>query len=430
MDYFDYSSERSLIAAMLESEESLIEVAATLQTEDFYEPRHRIMYDILTGLYARSIKPTYLEMLKEGHKLGTLNKIEDRDYAKQTLGFHVSAASLPYWLKNVKDKARLRKLKKSLMKLAEDMKSPDVDVDKLLQDAEREIIGLAVDNAEKIEDGATLTETGKKIIEERMKHKGELQGITTGIGKLNRYTGGWKDGDLIIISAESGKGKTAFAQNCIARGCFIHVSPTLYINSEMSREQVILRFASIVSGISNDKIKFGEIIEKEKQQIFDSMSIIETAPFYHYPSPSLNLQKIISSIRKYYIQKKIKLVIIDYIGRIDRTDKNAKEWEEVYQIVKSLKTLAGELKIAIMILAQLNEDGSLQVAKRMRNEADIMIKLQNMSKDEMEESRQKGYKMNANYWVYLDKNRDGQGEVMIPVLFQRETLSVIDVMNL
>ena len=418
---------------MLESEESLIEASATMLTEDFYEPRHQAMFDILTSLYAQAVKPTYLEMLKEGHKRGTFSKPEDREYAKQTIGFHVSATQLPYWLKNVKDKARLRKMRKDFIRLAEEMKSPVVDVDKLMQDATEVIMKLTIDNAEKIESGAELAQTGKRVIEERIANKGVLKGISTGIGKLNRLTGGWKGGDLIIVAAESGKGKTAFSQNFISTACFNHKYPTLYINSEMSREQVILRFASMVSGVNNDMIKFGEISEIQKQKIFGELTMIETAPFYHYPSPSLNIQKVTSAIRKTHVQNQTKFVVLDYIGRLDRTDKNSKEWEEVYQIVKTLKTLAQELDVAVMILAQLNDDGSLQVAKRMKNESDIYIKLLPMSKEEQVEASQKArennWRTDPNYWVFVEKNRDGQGEVMVPVLFRKETLKVIDVAN-
>ncbi|SHN77433.1 replicative DNA helicase [Desulfitobacterium chlororespirans] len=433
MNYFDYESERSIIAAMLESEEGLIEATAAMQAEDFYEPRHQAMFDILASLYAQSIKPTYLEMLKEGHKRGTFSKPEDREYAKQTIGFHVSVTQLPYWLKNVKDKARLRKMRKDFIRLAEEMKNPIVDVNKLLQDATEVIMRLTIDNAEKIESGAELVQTGKQVIEERIANKGLLQGIPTGIGKLNRLTGGWKAGDLIIVAAESGKGKTAFAQNFISIACFGSDTPTLYINSEMSRQQVILRFASMISGVSNDLIKFGEISGEQKRQIFDSLDFVEKSPFYHYHSPSLNLQKVMSAIRKMHIQKGAKLVILDYIGRLDRTDKSSKEWEEVYQIVKALKTLAGELGIAVLVLAQLNDDGTLQVARRMKNESDIYIKLLPMSSEEQTEASQKarenGWRMDPNYWIAVEKNRDGQADVMVPVLFRKETLRVIDVAN-
>ena len=425
--YYDSESERCIIASMLSSEESMIETCATMQTDDFYEHQHRAMFDILSGLYAKDIKPTFLAMLKEGVKQGTFSTPEDREYAKQTIGFHVSTVSLPYWWKNVKDKARLRTLRQKLMMLAEEIKSPGVDVDKLIQDASRDISELTTATTEQIDTGADLVDIGMKAIERRMEHRGELSGIPTGINKLNRLTSGWKPGDLILLTAESGKGKTAFAQNFIAAGCFIHENPTLYINSEMSREQVILRFASMVSNIEADKIKFGEITEEEKQKISDNMDIIRTSPFIHYPSPSLNINKVVSMIRKLHIQKGIKLVVLDYIGRMDRVNKDAKEWEELHQICKVLKTIAQELSISVIVLAQLNDDGALQAAKRMRNECDILIKLLPMSNEEQIEALSKGYKVAADYFVYLDKNRDGQGEVSIPVKFEKSKMQVVDV---
>lgn len=424
--YYDTESERSILAAMLASEDSMIESCNTMQTDDFYEPRHIAMFDILSGLYEKDIKPTYLQMIKEGVKQGTFATIEDREYAKQTIGFHVSTVSLPYWFKNVKDKSRLRALRTMLMRLAEEIKQPALDVDQLIQDASRDISELTTATTEQIDTGEELVSIGMRVIEERMAHKGELSGISTGINKLNRLTSGWKPGDLILLTAESGKGKTAFAQNFIASGCFIHEHPTLYINSEMSREQVILRFASMVSNIEADKIKFGEITEEEKQQISDNMDIIRTSPFYHYPSPSLNINKVVSMIHKLHVQKGIKLVVLDYIGRMDRVSKDAKEWEELFQICKTLKTIAQELNISVIVLAQLNDDGALQAAKRMRNECDILIKLIPMTNDEQVEALSKGYKVAADYFVFLDKNRDGQGEVNIPVKFEKNKMQVID----
>jgi len=186
--YYDIESERCIIAAMLSSEESMIDSCTTMKTDDFCEPIHRSMFDILSGLYVKAAKPTYLEMLKEGVKRGTMECIEDREYAKQTIGFHVSTALLPYWIKNVKDKVRLRGLKIALMKLSEDIEGPQVDVDKLIQEASSAMAELQTENTEQIDTGVDLTKLGKEVIEARMRHKGELCGISTGIGKLNRLT--------------------------------------------------------------------------------------------------------------------------------------------------------------------------------------------------------------------------------------------------
>lgn len=427
-NYYDTVSERCILAAMLASEESMIESCATMQTEDFYEPTHQAMFDILNNLFTNAVKPTYLEMLKEGVKRGTLSSAEDREYAKQTIGYHVSTVSLPFWFKNVKDKSKLRTLRSVMAELSEELKSPVIDVDKLINDTSKSLVELITSNDERIDTGADLARIGREFIDDRILHKGEIRGIPTGIGKLNRLTNGWKPGDLVLLTAESGKGKTAFAQNFIAAGCFLHEAETLYVNSEMSKKQVIMRFAAMVSGIDADRIKFGEITEEERLKIFVNLEIVEKAPFYHYPCPSLSINKLISMIRKLKVQKGIKLVILDYIGRMDM-EQGLREWEALSRICKALKTIAQELDIAVIVLAQLTEEGTLQAAKRMRNEADILIKLLPMTEDEKVDALSQGFRVSPDYFVFLDKNRDGQGEVMIPVKFDKPKMQVIDVAN-
>lgn len=420
--YQDLESERCIISSMFESEDSLIECCAALEPEDFTDKRHIFLFDILSNLYRRAVRPTFLEIVKEGK----LSK-EDRDYLQQTLGYHVSSVNLPYWLDKVKDKSSRRKLRTALMKMAEDLKSSDIRTDDLINDAQKKIIEITVKSAEKVDTGKDLADLARTIIKDKMERKGELEGIATGITILDRLTSGFKPGDLILLTAESGYGKTAFAQNFILKGCFIREVPTLYINSEMSKKQIALRYSSMLSEVNADRIKYGEIEPHEFKNIDANLNILEYAPFYHFLSPDLSLNKVVRVIRKYFVQKGIKYVVLDYVGRMDKLDKDLKEWQVLENIVKTLKTLAQELQIAVVILAQLNDDQKLQAAKRMRNEADIMVKLFPMSEEDLKEAKTKGYKKNPNYWIFLDKNRDGQSEVMIPVLFKKETLQVVDI---
>lgn len=413
--YQDLESERCLISSMLNDEDSLIECCAALEADDFTDKKHITLFNTLAGLYRKSIKPTFLEITREAK----LSK-EDRDYLQQTIGYHISSAQLPYWLGKVKDSSNRRKLKITLMQMAEDLKNPNITTDELINTAQQKIVSITTNNIDTVDTGKDLADLAKIIIKQKMEKKGELEGIPTGIKALDRLTAGFKPGELILLTGESGHGKTAFAQNFILKGCFMNEVPTLYINSEMSKKQISLRYSSMLSEINNDRIKFGEIEPHELKRIETNLNIMEYAPFYHFLSPDLSLNKCVRVIRKYYVQKGIKYVILDYIGRMDKLDKDLKEWQVLENIVKTLKTLGQELNLAVVVLAQLNDDQKLQAAKRMRNEADIMIKIFPMSKDE--QNQEKG-----NYWIFLDKNRDGQSEIMIPVLFRKEILRVVDV---
>lgn len=256
-----------------------------------------------------------------------------------------------------------------------------------------------------------------------------MAGIPTGIGRLNRLTNGWKKGDLILLAGETGKGKTAVSLNFISVACMIHRYPSLYINSEMSEQQVMLRIGAMLSGVGNDKIKFGETDEAEDALFGVAMQKVEDAPILHYKSPSLELKNVVSVIRKTKIQNDVQFVVVDYVGRMDKLDDNLKEWQILELICKDLKSLAQELGIAVMVLAQLNDDQKLQGAKRMKNEADIFLKVQPLTQEQQDQLAVKypGYPLNYQIWV--EKNRDGISEVSVPVQFVKSTLRLLDVAN-
>lgn len=423
----DPESERCIIAAMLESEESLIHCITGLAEDDFVEKIHQAAFNTLKSLYTRAIKPTFLEVLKEGMKTGTITTDQERHYLTQIQGYHVSVSSLPFWIKNVQEKTKLRKLNTLIASITFELDQTD-NTDKLINRLQIKALELMTRTNEKGDTGAELADLGRRIFQENKMNKGKLLGITTGIGKLNRLTGGWKSGDLILLAAETGRGKTAFCQNFISHACFVHQVPTVYINSEMSRKQVITRFAAIASNVPAEKIKFGEQTQKDDLALEAAMKLIEQAPFYHYFMPALDLNKTTTTIRKEFLQHGIKFAVVDYVGRMEKTAEDLKEWQVLEIIVKSLKTLAQELGISIMILAQLNDDQRLQGAKRMENESDIFLKIAPMSQDEIS-STARYCRITPNFKLVLKKNRDGESGLAVPVFFKKETLEIMDVAN-
>ncbi len=117
-------------------------------------------------------------------------------------------------------------------------------------------------------------------------------------------------------------------------------------------------------------------------------------------------------------------MIIDYIGRMDKIDPRLQEWQMLEQIVKTQKMLAQNLNIAVMCLVQLNPDGTLQGAKRMKNEADLLLKLAPIPREEMDENEDLKNYINPNYYVIVEKNRDGRSGIRLPITFdlQKQTM--------
>jgi replicative DNA helicase len=285
----------------------------------------------------------------------------------------------------------------------------------------------ALDHDDHIDTPEELAHLGYEEVERRFlrfkeiqeEHKGviPLDGLPTGFDNLNHITLGYKPGDLIILGAQTGHGKTAFALHTAKAVAVDNGRNLLYLNTEMSRQQIALRWASILAGIDHDLIRKGDITETELSKVLNAYSRLRVSGFYSYPCPNLTPEKTISLARKFKAQKNIEMMIIDYIGRMDKMDPRLAEWQLLEQIVKTQKILAQNLGIAVICLVQLNPDGSLQGAKRMKNECDLMLKLSPLDPEDLETDENLKKYHNPNYALYIEKNRDGVSGKRIPIVF-------------
>lgn len=435
---FDLESERRVLSSMLHSEDACIEAYHNLSASDFYSPKHGTVFELTCSLFEREIRPTYVELLKEGHSLGVFTNPRDIEELKYIAEQYIDDENIKYWLKKVKDKAKLRKfidfLQSSYQIIHEEA---DTDVEQILMAAEEKLTNLtALEIDDHIDTPEDLAKVGYDEVERRFRrfkeikelHKGvlPLDGLSTGFDNLNHLTLGYKSGDLIILGAQTGHGKTAFALHTAKAIAVEHKKNVLYLNTEMSREQIALRWGSILSEVEHDRIRTGEISDTELSIILNGYSRLSESGFYSYPCPNLTPEKTISIARKFKTQKNIDMMVIDYVGRMEKQDPKLQEWQLLEQIVKTQKILAQNLKIAVMCLVQLNPDGSLQGAKRMKNECDLMLKLSPIPREELEENEELKKYLNPNYYIYVDKNRDGRSGVRIPITFDLQKQSMKD----
>ncbi|MEA4926802.1 MAG: DnaB-like helicase C-terminal domain-containing protein [Syntrophomonadaceae bacterium] len=433
----DLESERRVLSSMLHSEEACIEACNSLTTDDFYSPQHATVFELTCSLYEREIRPTYVELIKEAHNLGILTSTRDIEDLQYIAEHYIYDGNIKYWLQRVRDRSRLRKFESFLRRNYQIIdEESDQEVEQILMSAEEELTNLtALEIDDHVDYPEDLAKMGYEEVERRFlrykeikeRHHGviPLDGLPTGFYNLNKVTLGYKPGDLIILGAQTGHGKTSFALHTANAVAIKSKHNVLYLNTEMSRQQIALRFGSILSGIEHERVRSGEINETELSQILKGYSELGESGFYSYPCPNLTPEKTISIARKFRAQKQIDMMIIDYVGRMDKQDPKLQEWQVLEQIVKTQKMLAQNLQIVVMCLVQLNPDGTLQGAKRMKNECDLMLKLSPISKEEQEESEElKKFDIMPNYAIFVDKNRDGQSGIRIPIFFdlQRQTM--------
>jgi len=394
-----------------------------------------MVFSLICQLYKRDVKPTFAELLKEAQNLNLFRTQQEISELAYIAEHFIEGENIGYWLKRVKDSSRLRKFEAFLRRYHQMIREKQLPVDDLLMQAEEELTNLTVlDKDDHVDSPQELANLGYAEVERRYLRFKEisevnkgvlpLDGLPTGFDSLNNVTLGYKPGDLIILGAQTGHGKTAFALHTAKAVTIEHKANILYLNTEMSRVQIALRWGSILSQVEHEKIRSGDLTSREFSEVLQGYSVLSNSGFYSYPCPNLTPEKIVSITRKFKAQYDIKMMILDYVGRMEKLTPNYAEWQILEQIVKTQKMLAQNLEIAVMCLVQLNEDGTLQGARRMKNECDLMIKMVPVTAEEIEQNEKLKRFRDVNYRLIIDKNRDGRSGIDIMIHFDkaRQTL--------
>lgn len=296
----------------------------------------------------------------------------------------------------------------------------------------------AVEGTERI---VTPEEAGNNALEEfeRRVNSGEsIHGIrlsreipTGGMPAIDGFPGmdelfrGLRGGDLIIVSARTGDGKTALAQN-IARHASIHQNyRTFYQNTEMSENEMVFRFASQLSEKSFEGIDGGTLDSWDRAAVRRAFERYSKSRIYISHLPTLTPERSRGLARQFKIKYgNPDLIIIDYIGRMElaKSNKNRRDDQILVDVAKECKRLASEVDACVILLAQLNEDGSLQGAKAMANEADGFMKLEPLDKETRERAPR-----GATHVINTAKARRGQKGKELFVSFNKKLMYMTEV---
>jgi len=230
-------------------------------------------------------------------------------------------------------------------------------------------------------------------------------GICTRFAKLNKIiNGGVLPGQLLMVGAKTGEGKTAFAMNLNHDIAVKQKIPSLYVNTEMSDKQIDFRNSAILCAktkFTHSDFATGNMTQEEYDGLPVMFERMYQSGFHTTTQPNLNINKLISIARKFKSKTGMKFMVVDYVGRMDTTDSKLSEWQVLKNIAKKLKTLAQQLEITILMLVQINDDDKVKGAKDMKDECDLFAHLRQMTPEELAENP--GF----NYFLAVEKNRDG-----------------------
>jgi len=246
----------------------------------------------------------------------------------------------------------------------------------------------------------TIDHINKRIDKEKK------SGLYTQWPKLNRMIGAFEPGDLVIISAPTGAGKSAFCQNIFQHLSIAAKVPGLYVNSEMSEEQMSLRWAAMLGKVEHSKLRAGDMKGVDYRGLVDGIDRLCASKFACVTIPDLSIDRVSSIVRRYKKTNNVQAVAVDYIGRMDTMNAKLREDQVLLNAAKRLKTLAQQCQVVMFMVAQVRKDGNLQSASYMENEADLHLRIEPLSPDDVDTLA--GQMLPWNYKVHIQKGRNCQ----------------------
>lgn len=383
----DLLAEQSTLGGMLLSQEAVAEVFEYVTGNDFYAPKHQIIFDAVLSLYATGEPTDVITVTDELVKSGSLIRAGGADYLHTLTSIVPTAANAAFYAKIVQEKATLRRLVEVGTRIAQLGYSNEGEVEDLVNQAQSDIYSVTQSGAS--EDYVALNDSIEAAIAEieaAQSREGDLVGVPTGFSDLDALTHGLHPGQLIIIAARPAMGKSTFALDLARHAAIKSNKPTLFFSLEMGRAEIAMRMLSAESSIPLQSMRKGNIADSDWTRLAQVRGAINDAPLYIDDSPNMTLVEIRAKCRRLAQRVGLKMIVIDYLQLLTSGKKVESRQQEVSEFSRALKLLSKELEIPVVALSQLNrqpeqtkdkkpELSHLRESGSLEQDADVVVLL-------------------------------------------------------
>lgn len=361
----DITAEQAVLGSLLLENSALDEIAGLLTAEDFYNTGHQVIYKTILNLIENGQTADILTVASYIAAAGMTEKTGGTAYIAGLTDSVVSTATVNEYAKIVKGKAVERQIISEAAKIIDAVYDPAEASKAKLEEAQKTIINLSLSGDNKtLKSSLEIAKRTLAGIEERNKRGGDLIiGHSTGMRDLDSILSGLNAGDLIIIAARPGMGKTALALN-IAVNVALGQTPVVIFSLEMPADSLMTRIFAGRTNIDSRKIKRGMIFDDQWASLIKVTSEIGNIPLFIDDKPDITLQEIRAKCRKLKKNHGLGLVVVDYIQLMKVTGKHDNREQQVAEISRTLKIIAREMECPVIGLSQLNRQVDSRTDKR------------------------------------------------------------------
>ncbi len=363
----DLAAEQSVLGGMLLSKDAIADVLERLRPSDFYRPAHQNVYDAVLDLYGRGEPADAVTVAAELDRRGLLRRIGGAPYLHTLISTVPTAANAGYYAGIVAEKALLRRLVEAGTRVVQYgyAGAEGADVAEVVDRAQAEM--YEVTERRMSEDFVPLEDLLQPTMDEIdaiASNGGLSRGVPTGFTELDELTNGLHPGQMIIVAARPGVGKSTLGLDFM-RSCSIkHRFASVIFSLEMSKSEIVMRLLSAEAKIKLGDMRSGRMSDDDWTRLARRMSEISEAPLYIDDSPNLTMMEIRAKARRLKQKADLRLVVVDYLQLMSSGKKVESRQLEVSEFSRHLKLLAKELEVPVIAISQLNRGPEQRTDKK------------------------------------------------------------------
>ncbi|MEJ7621557.1 MAG: replicative DNA helicase [Aquificaceae bacterium] len=361
---YDELAERAVLGAIIADPETMPTVLEHLREEDFYFENHRLLFSLLYKVWEDKGKDWDDIVLREYIEKRGLKERLDMAFIYSLVEEAATGSLLEEAIRSVKEKSGLRKLMDLSLSVLRGIKE-EPDLENLLEYLNTKLIEIS--EKQIVSHYWHIRDVAKEVIDIIEKHRKQerlITGIATGFLDLDLLTTGFHPSDLIIVAARPGMGKSSFMLSMAIHMAMQEKVPVVIYSLEMSKEQLVMRALSMLSGVPLQNIRRGFVNEEDRNKLISSALDLSRCEIYIDDTPGLSTTDVRIKTRKLKKEKGVEVAFIDYLQLLRPPTRRSSRQEEVAEISRNLKALAKELSIPVVALAQLSRQVEHRSDKR------------------------------------------------------------------
>jgi replicative DNA helicase len=349
-------AEAAVLGSMLLDKEAIAKAIEHLDEESFYTGSNSKIYQSILRLYDVNKAVDIVTLVEDLKKRNVLDEVGGPAYITDLANSIPTSANVDHYAKIVKEKYLLRTLINTATKIASESYEPSIEVEDLLDRAEKLIFDITSDHKReaKVVEMKDVIKESIETIDRLYQRKENITGIPTGFHDLDVKTAGLQKSDLIVLAGRPSMGKSALAISMMEYAAVVEKVPCAYFSLEMSRDQLAQRMLCSIAGVDAHKVRTGFFSQTDWPKLVTAAGKLSESPIFIDDTPGISALELRAKARRLKARYDIQLMFIDYLQLMRGASRIENRQQEISEISRSMKALARELNIPLIAISQLS----------------------------------------------------------------------------